>query len=886
VSHIPSRIIVALFLAAGLAAAARAADPPEKAPGKEQVAEWVKGLASDSFEEREKASKMLWKAGRAAEEALRQVLKDGDAESVRRAREILDKFEWGLYPDTPEAVSALIEEYRSGEPQTRAGVVPKLLDKGGPGFTALMKIAAMEKDADARQQIWDLVGADMPRLAAALLADGQGDRLGEVLEQGLAGDGEQPRANYAAWLMTRGKLDEKIRELEKKGAPDKRAALTLAYLCRAKGDLPAARKYAEKAEHDGLLKTILVEQEDWKGLLKHLDTPAPPPAGAPAAPEVMDPVGLRLACLRLAGDQKGFDAELRKQQDSPSGRIGLGAALLLNGRPDDALASLRQTKQTTAAAELLAARLRFREAYDEADQVKPAEKGGDPFTAGLYKAQLLARLGDRKKAREAFDKLLDSVKDGAPGTVDPIIGAEFNAGFKEDAFARLATLMAKLEEVNAFGTLNILFQSADLDAGVGPWWIFLRGKFPKDDAAATIKRMRDLFSRKVPARDAADLLKEMADEAAKRKDEERGPWLQCVADSCRLLGRDDLRETYLEKWAAAGGDAAAWQRLGDIAADSGRWKDAADRYRRGWEKDRAGALLLYLHGRALVKAGQEKEGKRWMEVAEAMPLGNEQMLAALAQGLEDHDLPAEAGKVWERLSRLTLTTSFFQGSAAQGMASSAAAAKDYAKAANWTRREILYFLGNPVSDQPEPLLALVATEHRYRALAHAAAGRLDDMRKEVNAVLEIEPEIELAIDLVTELTKRGHKKEADDLFTRVYSANDAVCKDYPNSGWAHNNTAWLAVRCNRNLDAALEHARKATALEPDMSSHLDTLAEVHFQRGDKDKAVELEKKCVEMQPGYEYFRKQVKRMQAGDRNAELPPEPAAGSLYRWLGEGP
>src|SRR5262249_44272012 len=151
-------------------------------------------------------------------------------------------------------------------------------------------------------------------------------------------------------------------------------------------------------------------------------------------------------------------------------------------------------------------------------------------------------------------------------------------------------------------------------------------------------------------------------------------------------------------------------------------------------------------------------------------------------------------------------------------------------------------------------------------------GRLDDMRKEVNAVLAVEPNIELAIDLVPELTRRGHKKEADDLFARVSAPHEAACREYPKSAWQHNNTAWLAVRCRRDLDAALEHARKAVELEPDSAGNLDTLAEVHFQRGDKDKAVELMTKCVAMEPRNGYFRNQLKRMRAGDRDAELPRE--------------
>src|SRR5262249_55422219 len=152
------------------------------------------------------------------------------------------------------------------------------------------------------------------------------------------------------------------------------------------------------------------------------------------------------------------------------------------------------------------------------------------------------------------------------------------------------------------------------------------------------------------------------------------------------------------------------------------------------------------------------------------------------------------------------------------------------------------------------------------------------------AGLDMDPgNIGLCIDVTTELVKRGRKKEADELFARVYAVWDGVCKEFPQSAWAHNKAARLAVRCQRGLDAALDHARKAVEYGPDNAGHLDPVAEVYFKRGDRDKAVELMKKCVEMQPRYDYFRKQLKRMQAGDRDADVPPSrapPAAapGSL--------
>jgi tetratricopeptide (TPR) repeat protein len=588
------------------------------------------------------------------------------------------------------------------------------------------------------------------------------------------------------------------------------------------------------------------------------------------------------------GNRDGFEAELAKLGADPNGGVAL-SAFLLNGRPDDALTWLTKNGLHSQAAELLAARLRFRQALEAADKSTAAEKGDTPMAAGLFKAGLLARLGERKPARELFDNLAGKVKpEERPDVLQSIMVAEYNAGFRDEAFARAATLMAKVEETDDTGVLLLMFQPVEIETGVAPWWTFLRRKFPKDDAAATLKRMRDLFGRKMPARDAAALLKEMADAAAGVKDEEREPWLHCTAETCRLLGRDDLLEGYLEKWAAAGGDGRAWLRLGDAAAGNKRWKDAAERYKRAWEKDRAAALPLYLHGQALTRAGQEKDGRRWMEVAELLSLGSEERLAAFAASLDERGLDDAAGRQWERLGRVSLLSSAYDGYVARALAEKAVAAKDYLKAATYLRREVLCDLWQSAEDI-EGHLWLVAAEHRYRARGLAAAGRFDDMRKEMKTLLDREPgHIDLCIDLVSELTKRGRKQEADELFARVYPVQDAVCKEFPQSAWAHNNVAWLAVRCKREFDLALEHARKGVELDPDNAGHIDTLAEVYFQRGDKDKAVELMKKCLEIQPKYEYFRKQLKRMQAGDRDADVPPEttPGSATTFRSLIAGP
>jgi tetratricopeptide (TPR) repeat protein len=82
----------------------------------------------------------------------------------------------------------------------------------------------------------------------------------------------------------------------------------------------------------------------------------------------------------------------------------------------------------------------------------------------------------------------------------------------------------------------------------------------------------------------------------------------------------------------------------------------------------------------------------------------------------------------------------------------------------------------------------------------------------------------------------------------------------------------MAACCRRDLDEALPLAEKAVSLEPTLPGFRDTLAELLFQRGKKDEAITQMKKCLELDPKREYYRKQLKRFEAGDPKADVPPE--------------
>jgi tetratricopeptide (TPR) repeat protein len=205
-------------------------------------------------------------------------------------------------------------------------------------------------------------------------------------------------------------------------------------------------------------------------------------------------------------------------------------------------------------------------------------------------------------------------------------------------------------------------------------------------------------------------------------------------------------------------------------------------------------------------------------------------------------------------------------------AQNARAEKNYAKAADLYERSILCHLqGASEFKLAAGNLAVPAALYFNYAMAYLTAGKLDEARKAIQTCVDILPgDVNLPILLIPALEKLGHKKDADDLFAKVWAVHDGLCKEHPKSAWGHNNTAWLAVRCRRHVDEALQHAKQAVELAPDQASHLDTLAEAYFQKGDKEKALELIKKCVKLDPKYAYFQRQLKRIEAGDPSVDVP----------------
>jgi putative PEP-CTERM system TPR-repeat lipoprotein len=92
---------------------------------------------------------------------------------------------------------------------------------------------------------------------------------------------------------------------------------------------------------------------------------------------------------------------------------------------------------------------------------------------------------------------------------------------------------------------------------------------------------------------------------------------------------------------------------------------------------------------------------------------------------------------------------------------------------------------------------------------------------------------------------QSNYKEAEDIYLQALAY-------HPNNVVALNNLAWLRVRGGR--PDAIEYAERASKLAPDSAASLDTLAAAHAATGSFEKALEIQKMAIALDPSHSEHR--------------------------------
>lgn len=851
--------------------------PPE--PTREEILQAINALKSDDFKIRETATKRIWQMGRTAEPYLRQAVAEDAAELHYRGNKILSEFKLGLYPDTPENVRKLVQDYRKGNQAARELAIYNLAKMGETEI--LIKLVKRENDPNLRASVAQLVARNVDEDAPALIFNDELEKAGDLLE--LAALNSRGMRSYAAFLLHTGNLDGAIKK-QRKLADDTRVdAELLAWMLRVRGDFTEAEKTFTKLGDVTQARHTRVAGGD---LLAYAET-----FTDPSRPPTTDTLGFSAAAARLSGDMAGFEritADIEQYAKAMPDELDRCLnALIINGDITRAY-RLAATLNRSELVNMEMWRYRFDAAFKAlgiTEETAPYDNWLREFNknfkveaeteidAAILPAVKVAEscvlTGQTVEAERIMHSTAQVLK-ARNASLLPLIFRETQLGL--DRLARTHAIDAMKLEIEG-DVIETLFPLGD-EARVRKCWEYIRREFADETVEMKLKRMSALFDIKSTGRakqNPEDTISAMVASAEETKQPETGKELwQTVAFLARLHERWDLAVKATGKWLQLLDAEALWYNFmgyGDTLMSAGKPELAAEQYGKAWGIEPSNPSLLYLKAAALDAAGKDDLATELKQKASLMATGDISKRHYLAYYMwlhDDHDMAREQDKLILRLANPR------EGVHPEALKRRYADLKLNGNPADAANALEFYMLSKiqPVNGKNVitrkaalsywvDLGTLKAKNSLKKGSADSAVAmiaQLQQLNSSDSSMLE---------DIHQLLVDAGKDKEANKLFETTYATSRSAADRFPDRAQHHNNLAWLLSRCSKRSDDALLHAERAVKMEPDNGAFLDTLAEVHFQRGDRVKAISFSEKAVALLGDDVQVKRQLNRFRTG-----------------------
>lgn len=799
-------------------------------------------------------------------------------------------------PNGPPEVDRLLSHAGLRQTLIARGDVDKLLE--------LLPLAA------ARDRLRDEILFSPTGLVVHHIARGEISAAEQVIQMHAA-VGDEGRLLLASLLVSSGTLQPRIDQLQQRIAeaaePEPDDLRTLVYLHRAAGDLESAAAVAERTRDAHLVHAIAHERRDWEAAARQLDgaaegfTPPIPLRRSPPSPlqQRTERLGKLAAYWRLAGDDAKANATLDQIErlvadGGPAIEWDCAEALLLNDRVEAGMALLEKSAPLRAF-DLLCARLDYPAALrlvgsDEgttfdADwyaSLPPRAANGDGVRQREQRLKLAVRLARLLRLwgrDEPSEQIIDFLKRHAQQQPDVEDGQESrrlhwewlaSELYKSEMYSRAWQAAQQATKPGQEARLVSEFFSTRGSEAMA-WWSYFRRVHSDEPAHETLRRIHYLLH---PAQsDAADVLAgtgdfaqmvEAASDVSAMPPDQVSSFLAGLAHTCIEHGQSDLALRLLERVPEP--QLFATRSLALELGRHGRHREAADQWMKAWQAHRGQPQYLYLSGHALIRAG-EVEGEKRKSQASMSALRSD-VRHRMAIALHREGLASDAAEQWKLVARTAPMDHWEWNDAVRLLGDHAHRQNDHESAADlWEQYMLMNLRSDSSFNQTEFYLRLPVLVRTQRAAAAAAAGECESAVVQAELALAAMPgQTSVIDDLVPQLQEQGCGTAADALFARMHAYYHRRLAEFPDSGQLHNNLAWLEARCHRHLDEALTHARRAVERSPDNPGYVDTLAEVHFRRGDRAEAVRLSERSVALAPDNDLHRKQLERF----RDEPLP----------------
>jgi tetratricopeptide (TPR) repeat protein len=862
-----------LITAAGLSAATVSPDSKEQAP---DIAAQIAKLSDDSYPVRESATRELWKLGEAVLPELQQAARGRDPEAAIRARDLVRKIELGILPDSSSKIVELVMRYDQGSKDLRQRVIRELRNERA--YRQILKLYALEKDRETLAMLdLEVQGVALDAARECLSSDPPDIRSAfDYLMMA------HPRAGeYMAMAgihRSAGTLDKAIRESGEAAEPDH---LQRFCLLASAGRLSEA---ADEAERAGL--------EVISARLKMLaGDPLPWLAVAPSSPQAPSPPGLATYREVAAAIWRGEKPEANDLRELR--RLALG------GDEDDQVKTLMLLFLIGdhAEAEGLLTKLSPTAAFthfDATERVDDALKsiGIDPekpdYTAWAAKrfhvfleapeternelaeletlGSFLERRGLYRELEEAFVPSLVELSEANQDDFLMLITRLFPQGADDHSppvirpVLKAAAAYAGDDEMRWVQVVEHLFDSYGSPAQVWSWLAQMEPEMERGERLELLAGIHlllpDAANRRASFHKKAWALVEKAEKV------ERKRLVEVLVGTLSSSKDPELLLRCIGELEDAEGSRFGWDRYKGMAFMAlGRWDEAANLWLENAKQEPGEPFYRVYAAACLRRAGKESAAAEQEAKADLLCLGETR---ALFQGGKAF---AEAGdfaraRVWWQRAANECSGDYVNFSDALDQLTDAACWESDWKTAATLREAGLLDLA--IAPEKSAFSSSVCQKARVESDFMRGFALLPEDRS--RALETIRPALEqpfadtaLADYFFAQLRAAGLVKLHDEAFEKHWNHIQSVISRFPTGENARNSAAWLASRATRHLDEAEKLLTGVLKTSPHQGAYLDTMAEIHFARGDRAKAVEYSDKALEEEPANLQLRRQHQR---------------------------
>lgn len=895
--------------------------------GTEEIEQLVRDLGAAEFSVRETATQRLWGAGDQVIPALEKVANHPDREVASRANWVLERFRWGLTNETPADFARLIRSYYLAAPAKRLEIGRGLV--GERRIDELLHLLDREQDNVVRGGIEIAVIGQLEAIVGPMLVEGETARAERTLERFSIENASQflhIRALAQIGPEALESLIERSESLDSEDRPDRAARLRMlafAELGEFDRAIDETNRFINIEEARGARFSLMLASGRWRELLDEILADSQTPDDW----SMLDASRLQTAAWasRALGDATRYEAlrtAFHQQMESQGNWLQQVLFESLLGDADRAVEIARQ-KDVTIAAYLRAGQDRYSEAFEvagigsneaerrawfesflgelqQSDGVKPI---GEPPLEPATKLKLaieacgwLFSVGEREEGAEFLERVLTSLPDNFPQRrlfEQRILAIEYTNEANELFVQHGLRLYGRGQFATVFSEMRV--STAVPKADYNAWWLPLEQELnaPGDRYPLVRNLVGESHDRPMSSEEVLRLV-EIA-YAYYQDPDHRTPglgWRMALASTCQRFGLQTRGEQILREGLEQEADA----QCGNLLIEQLRQRES-------WEQvievcDQVNGLLEYRivgnrttmaperpaldKAYALGRLGRNEESQELQRITGRSHLSPNRLMN-LGQAFEEFEMLEQARTQYRacRLFPSSLPTSLFGSSYLEAHQYLCFARTNEPSPISATDVQPVvpliltsgrpFFLVVDPGTAPLPTYLLLYHETATQANAWEAIQAGDWARVErelLEGVATRCGNVDNVLEFVDVLEQSGHS----DILDRVMQANrDALLAEidhFPDSALHLNNLAWLCAKSNRDLELAHRSSLRATELRPFEHNYIDTLAEVEFRLGNIERAIELARQAVAMDPLYPHYRAQLTRFEQALTSSE------------------